>query len=220
MERDANNIEFPPSIQSAIRMTAGQLIGNYGFTVAEREDLQQDILADCLLRLRKFDPTRSSCLTFLRRIVRHRVATLVDAQCAARRDFRRCGHSLDGPAGPITGESVPLAETLSADDYRARSGLNSLSSRERLELRLDVDSAIALLPADLAVVAALLKSVSVVEAAERLVLSRATVYRRINDIRRIFKSAGLDLYLSRSGTASVRHHRRSLTSGLPEQVPG
>jgi hypothetical protein len=90
--------------------------------------------------------------------------------------------------------------------------------RKHPPLEIDVDSVMSSLPAELATIAVLLKSVSVVDATQRLLLSRASVYRRINAIRRIFNSAGLDLYLSRSGTASVLHHRRS-TSGLAGQVP-
>jgi RNA polymerase sigma-70 factor (ECF subfamily) len=195
MERDGKETEIAPSIRCAIRVKAAQLIGIYGFTAADREDLEQDILYDCLLRLRWFDPTKSSRNTFLRRVVRHRVATLLDSQRAACRDHRLCRDSFDTRAQLAVGESIPLGEVVSTDDYEARIGGSALSSRERAELRIDVDSVISLLPLDLAAVAVLLRSVSVAEAARRLRLSRATVYRRITDIREIFAEAGLDNYL-------------------------
>lgn len=212
------SITDPGSIDSTllavVRASTARLAGTCGFSRADRDDIRQELLFDCFLRLRRFDPAKSSPRTFLLRIVRHRVATLVEAQHAACRDYRLCRDSLDGQVRFGADESMLLGETVSADAYEERIGRNRLSSWERAELRIDVHNVVSLLPAELATIAVMLKSVSVVEAAQRLVLSRATVYRRINDIRRIFKSAGLDLYLSRSGTASVWHHRRSTSDSL------
>jgi DNA-directed RNA polymerase specialized sigma24 family protein len=174
---------------------------------------------DCFVRLRHFDPEKSSRSTFMHRIVRHQVATLLGAQRAACRDYRLCRDSLDSPAEFAASESIPLGETVSDEYYEARIGRTALSSADRAELRIDVDNVISLLPPELAAVADLLKSVSAVETGRRLGLSRATVYRRINGIHAVFQSAGLDLYLSRSDTISARHHHRPLVSGIPRRVP-
>ena len=184
-----------PTLLAAVRAKAAGLAGKYGFSLSDRDDIRQDLLLDCVVRLRKFDPARSSRPTFLRRVVRHRIATLLDAQRAGCRDHWRCRDSLDAPAQFAAGSSIPLKETLSADDYEARIGRNTLSSRERLELRIDVDGAISLLPADLSAVAVLLKSEGVVEVAHRLGISRATTYRRLAQIRLVFAAAGLSGYL-------------------------
>jgi RNA polymerase sigma-70 factor (ECF subfamily) len=191
------------ALLAVVRVTAAGLAWKYCFNGIDLDDIRQELFLDCLFRFGKFDPARSSRSTFLRRVVRHRIATLLDAQRAGCRDHRRCRDSLDARVQFAAGESVPLEETLSADDYDARIGRNTLSSRERLELRIDVDSAISLLPADLAGVAILLKSVGVAEAAQQLGLSRATAYRRVASIRAAFASTGLNRYLNRSVIASV-----------------
>ena len=186
------NIGIDPSILSAIRGKAAHLIGACGFSAADRADLQQELVFDCLSRLGKFDPTKSSHRTFLHRVVGHRVATLVDAKMAACRDYRLCRDSIDDPVRLPTDESIPLGETVSADDYEARSGRSALSSCERTVLQIDVARLIAALPAELAAVAVVLKSAGAVEAGRRLGISRATVYRRISQIREVFAAAGLD----------------------------
>ena len=194
MERE-QNIGIDASIFSAIRGKAARLIGACGFSAADRADLQQELVFDCLSRLRKFDPTRSSHRTFLHRVVGHRVATLVDAQRAACRDYRLCRDSLDAPIPVADSDLIALGETVSGDAYEARMGRSARSARERSELRIDVDSVISRLPPELAAVAVLLKSEGVVEVGRRLGISRATTYRRLIRIREVFAAAGLDSYL-------------------------
>jgi hypothetical protein len=88
-----------------------------------------------------------------------------------------------------------FGETLSADEYESQMGRRSMPWAQHAELRADVDTAISLLTPELALVATLLKSVGAVEASRRLNLSRASLYRRIAIIRRVFEVAGLNRYL-------------------------
>jgi len=203
MNCEMTAIEVDPSVANAIRWKAAQLIGTNGFAPAEREDLEQDMLHDCLRRLRRFDPSRSSRRGFQHRVVRHRASTLVEAQRAGRRDFRLCRDSLDAPVQLARGESIPLRDTISADDYDARSGRSALPSCQRTELQIDVAGVIAGLPPELRPVAAELKSATIVEASRRLGISRATVYRHIGRIREVFAAAGLDRYLGPPDPAAV-----------------
>ena len=183
------------NVLRVVHYKAAQLVGTYGFSRSDGEDLQQELLADYFVRLRKFDPAKSSCRTFLRRVIQHRVATLLEAQRAACRDYRLLCNSPDCSAEFVGGESVPLGEIVSADDCERRIGRTTLSSRDREELRIDVDNAISLLPAELANVAVLLKSLSTVEVGRQLSLSRSTLYRRLARIRAVFAAAGLRDYL-------------------------
>ena len=183
------------ALLAVVRVTAAGLAGEYGFNGIDFEDIRQELLLDCLFRLRKFDPARSSRRSFLHRVVGHRVATLVSAQRAACRDYRLCRDSLDAPIPVSADDSIKLGETVSGDAYDAGMGRSVRSSCERSELRIDVDNVISRLPAELAAVAVLLKSESVVEVARRLGVSRATTYRRLAQIRDVFAAAGLDAYL-------------------------
>jgi RNA polymerase sigma factor (sigma-70 family) len=182
-----------PGVWRTICSKARGLVGSYGFTSADQDDLQQEAALDLHLRLRNYDPARSGRRTFVQRVVTNRFANLIAERRAGCRDYRACLRSLDEPDRQ---DGVRcFGETLSEDEYESRMGWRSMPWVQHAELRADVGRVIALLPPDLADVAGLLMSMSAVEAARRLNLSRATAYRRIGRIREIFAAAGLDGYL-------------------------
>lgn len=190
-----------PWVLRVVRTKAASLIGTYGFTSADRDDIRQELLLDYIVRFRKFNPAKSSRRTFLHRVVRHRVATLVDARRAACRDYRLCQGSLDSSPGVAWSNPIPIGETEPIANGEDLTGRRARSSWVLMELEVDVSKVIATLPLELAAVAVALKSAGVVEAARRLGLSRATVYRRITQIRELFEMAGLRGY---SHTCSQR----------------
>lgn len=192
-----------PLVLSVVRTEANRLAGSCGFSYGDRDDIRQELLLDCLVRLRRFNASRSSRRTFLYRVVRHRVGTLRESQSAACRDYRLCTDSLDGPAHLVTSKSIILGDTTSTDTCEARIGQYSLSSWEREELRIDVNKVISTLPYELAVIANLLRCIGAVDAAHQLGMPRATLYRRIATIRKAFKAAGLDRCLKRRRTTPL-----------------
>src|ERR1035438_1343903 len=139
MRARAQFIGIDPGVLKIIRSKASALNGLYGFTPNDREDIAQELVLACILKMPWFDPGRSGQWTFLRMVVNNHVATLIQAQMARRRDCRRCRSSLSDPVMSRTGDLVELGETLSADDYEERMGRTTLSSSERAELRIDVD---------------------------------------------------------------------------------
>jgi RNA polymerase sigma-70 factor (ECF subfamily) len=194
-EDHANNFEeHELAMLRLVRIKAAQLSRTNGFSPADRDDIRQELLLDCFVRLRKFDPAKSSHIIFLHKVVTNRLATLLEAQRAGCRDYRRCRHSLNDRV-QFADESIELGETISVDDYEAQIGRRALSSVERTELQIDAASVISRLPAELAAVAVQLQSVSVVEAARRLQVSRSTLCRRVASLREIFLAVGLDRYV-------------------------
>jgi RNA polymerase sigma-70 factor (ECF subfamily) len=185
-------------VAGIVRIHAARLIGRYGFATADCDDINQEILWACLNGERRYNPTKSSRRTFLCRIAGNKVANLRESQSAACRDYRLCTDSLDGPAPFVTRDSITLGDTISTDAREARVGRYALSSWEREELRIDVAKVVSSLPYELAVVANVLRSVGVVEAAHQLRIPRATLYRRIAAIRKFFAHAGLGNYVRRS----------------------
>ena len=184
-----------PGVWRTICSKARGLVGSYGFTSADQDDLQQEAALDLHLRLRNYDPARSGRRTFVQRVVSNRFANLIAERRAGCRDYRACLRSLDEPDRQ---DGVRcFGETLSEDEYESRMGRRSMPWVQHAELRADVGRVIALLPTDLAAVAGMLMSVGVVEAAQQLNLPRATVYRRIVRIREVFLAAGLHAYLPR-----------------------
>jgi hypothetical protein len=93
---------------------------------------------------------------------------------------------------------------------------SALSSWEREELRIDVAKVISSLPDKLAGIARLLMSVSAIEAGRQLGIPRATLYRRIADIREAFAAAGFHLNFTdlRSTPSKRRRNSREDTERL------
>jgi DNA-directed RNA polymerase specialized sigma24 family protein len=200
MSPAAELIWFDPGVWTTIRSKARGLVGSYGFTSADCDDLQQEAALDLHLRRRFYDPARSSRHTFAQRVVSNRFANVIAERMAGCRDYRACLRSLDEPDGQDGLRR--FGETLSADEYESRMGRRSMPWVQHAELRADVARVIALLPPDLAAVASLLMSVGVVEVSRRLNLPRVTVYRRIVRIREVFLAAGLHGYLPRCSSLS------------------
>ena len=190
-----------PALMGLVWSTAARVSRTYGI---DRDDVHQELLLACLPRLQKFDATKSSSSTFIHRIVNNGAANLIKARTAACRDHRLCQNSLSDPIEFGARGSAEFRDNVSADDYEARVGRSALSARERTELRFDIGKVIATLPTELAAIAILLKSESVVDTGRRLGLSRATVYRRVSNIRQVFASAGLNQYLGRSQSLPER----------------
>jgi RNA polymerase sigma-70 factor (ECF subfamily) len=183
-----------------VRIHAARLIGRYGFTTADRDDISQEILRACIDSQRRYNPAKSSRRTFLCRVAGNQVANLRDSQSAACRDYRLCTNSLDGPVPIVASKSITLGDTMSAD---ARVGRSALSSWECEQLRIDVARVISTLPPELAAIARLLQSIAVVEVSRLLGMPRATLYRHIARIRQAFATAGLRGYLRREEPESL-----------------
>ena len=186
-----------PSVWRTISSKARALVGSYGFTSADCDDLRQEAALDLHVRLSRYDPTRSGRRTFVQRVVNNRFANIIAERTASCRDYRACVRSFDEPEGQDGLRR--LGESLSAEDHQSRTGRRSMSWVQHAELRADVEGAMALLAPELAAVARLLVSMGAVEAARRLNLPRCTVYRRIGRIREVFAAAGLDGYIKPAG---------------------
>ena len=179
-----------------IRYKARQLVGQAGFTVADRDDLEQELILDLLRRLPKYDPKRAKRNTFIARVVEHKIANLIEKQTAHKRDYRRCPCSLNERfEEEEEGRSVERAETLDQEDYLLRIGVEPGAPEELRALALDVAAVLETLPAELGELCQRLKQETVSEISRDTGVPRASLYERINRLREIFEDAGLKDYL-------------------------
>jgi RNA polymerase sigma-70 factor (ECF subfamily) len=170
-----------------IREKAKGLIGRYGFTKSDREDLEQELTLDLLRRLPDYDPERARRTTFSARVVEHRIASIIEHREAARRDWRRCRRSLNEPIENQDGESAELGETFDADG-RTRADLS--------ELRLDLAGVLDGLPEQLRQVCReTMAGRTPLELARDFGVDRRTITRWKAQLRQRFRDAGLDAYL-------------------------
>ena len=178
MEEQAFANELDLDVRRVVAFKALQLAGSYGFSRDEASDIAQDLALDYLKRRARYDRSRSAPGTFLRTVVGNRSATLAKRQSAQCRDYRRTvsiRHDVGGPS----------AQRASATTCR--------NLREvRQNFRLDVIAAVKRLPPQLRRICELLIVLeSASEVAETLAISRATLYRRLIEIRDLFSEMGV-----------------------------
>ena len=184
-----------PYAAGLIKYKARRLIGQAGFTASDREDIEQDLILDLLRRLPKYNPKRAQLNTFIARVVEHKIATLIEAQKAGIRDYRRCRCSLNDCFEDEDGRSVERVETLDQDDYLLRTGAQSRTADELSTLTIDVAAVLEELPRELHNLCRRLQAETVTEISRDTGVPRGTIYESIKKLREIFEDAGLKDYL-------------------------
>ncbi len=182
--------------KEVIRHKAWQLIGKYGFTVSDFDDLQQDMMLDLLRRLGQYDPQKAALTTFVARIIDRKISNLIRHQRQEKRDYRRRVSPLDAQVEDRDGQQRHLEEVLSQDVYDEDAGRHGRPEAERRDLQLDLALVLEELPDDLRDLAGRLQTRTVAEIARELGVSRSTLYQKgISRLRKIFQDNGLREYL-------------------------
>ena len=184
-----------PYAAGLIRFKARQLVGKAGFSAWDREDIEQELTLDLLRRLPKYNPKRAQLNTFIARVVEHRLASLIEAQKAGIRDYRRCRCSLNECFEDADGRSVERVDTFDQEDYLLRTGGQSRPSEELSALAIDVAAVLEGLPHELRNLCRRLQAETVTEISRGTGVPRGTIYESIKKLREIFKDAGLRNYL-------------------------
>ena len=192
---DNSDDGIDPYAAGLIRFKARQLVGQAGFTASDREDIEQELRLDLLRRRPKYNPKRAQLNTFIARVVEHRLASLIEAQKAGIRDYRRCRCSLNECFEDADGRSVERVDTFDQEDYLLRTGAQSRPSEELNRLAIDVAAVLETLPPELRELCRRLKAETVTEISRDTGVPRGTIYESIKKLREIFKDAGLRNYL-------------------------
>lgn len=174
-----------PALQSAASFHAARIVRHLGLPAADRDDINQDLLVEMIVRLRRFDPDRAAFATFIDLVAGHGACTIVSRYRSERRLFGAEPASIDDP------KWAGLRETVSNDG-----GLSSLlggssDPQGSLDLAHDVTRTIKVLPDALRELCALLQSEPAAVALCRSGLGRATFYRRVREIRLRFLVEGV-----------------------------
>lgn len=180
-----------------IRSKATQLVGKYGFTESDREDLEQEIALALLLALPKYDSERGQRSTFISRVVNHSISDMIEARKAAKRDYRLCICSLNENLLYEDGTVAERLEAIDRDGCLRRTGKSDQSEVALQDLRIDVNRLISKLPGDLRRLCLQLQSANVSQVSNDTETSRSTIYRKLKKLRVIFEAVGLADYLNR-----------------------
>jgi hypothetical protein len=164
-----------------IRYHARQLARHRAVPGMELQDYEQDLVADLLERSDRFDPSRSSYPTFADRLIRKRVASLLESgsrmRCASAGDHH--GHA----AVDAALETEGLWPT------------SRLPAHERTCLRLDLERFLEQLPNRLHRCCTWLMALNRRAAASGMGLHRSSLYEAAAELKQRACEAGLDRYL-------------------------
>lgn len=174
-----------------IKCKARQLVGRVGFTESDRKDIEQDLILDLLRRLSKYNPKRARRNTFIRLVVEHKVASIVEAKKAGVRDYRLCSCSLNERLESEEGGFIERGQIVDEEEYLRRTGRLSRPAAEVRDLRLDVREVVEHLPTRLRELCHLLETDSISEVSRDTGVPRSTLYDSIKRLRGIFTDAGL-----------------------------
>jgi RNA polymerase sigma-70 factor (ECF subfamily) len=170
-----------------IKRKAKQLVGQVGFTEADREDLEQELIFDLLCHLPNFDPDRASRNTFINRVVEYKVITIIKAQKVGKRDYQLLTYSLNECMEDKNGNQVEHIDNVNQNDYFIKMGKASHSLEELRELSIDIKKIIGNLPPNLHALCQLLPEKTKSEISQSMGVSRITLYKLIKKLRKILE---------------------------------
>lgn len=185
---------IPPETITFIRSKARQLSRLPQFGSHVQSDIEQEFVLELMERLPKFDPSKSSLTTFSHRIVKNKVASLLEHLNAEK---RRCDAiARIEPSNPedATANSISEEEIDGGTAYSHWTGQH-MSVEEQEALKSDVDSAEQELTEKQQSICRLLRKHSVTETSKMLGRSRQAIYREVERVRVVFEKHGLQDYL-------------------------
>ncbi|MPZ48900.1 MAG: hypothetical protein GEU75_06260 [Dehalococcoidia bacterium] len=192
-ERDAGGLD-DWEIETAKVVVAVFLQEQDVFDRHDREDLLHECLIHWLAVRGNYVAARgASVRTYMRRVLRHKLADLLDRETAQKRGGQQRPLSLDAPGGPSAEEDDdPLADSVAdasiAGDTEAEAEQARLSERLQ-QFRED------LAPGARQLFDALLREGSMAKAAHVLRQPRSNLYRVREEIARMAREQGLDEFL-------------------------
>jgi RNA polymerase sigma factor (sigma-70 family) len=177
-------------VRIAMHFASG-LVGNYGYTKDDADDLLQSLLLEGTKALQRFDEAKAKRSTFLYAALQDRVASLARHAQREKRDHRSVACSLDSEwPGDESGDTawadvISPEETLDSDQVPRR-------DRANLDhLRMDMAAALAALPPDLRKLALLHSEFRSEDARQAAGLAYSSHHRAIKRIREHLDRWGL-----------------------------
>jgi len=195
VDADPRRTALDPYVANLIRRKARQLVGHYGFTKSDREDIEQDLTVDLLRRMPNYDASRSGFRTFATRVVEHAVARMIEYRTATVRDCRLEVRSLQETIAVGDGEQLPVEDLPHEDASLVQRGHSSGSPADEQDLRIDLDRALGRLTPEQRELCLQLMTSTISEIASAKGMSRARLYEIRREIQAVFEQAGLREYL-------------------------
>lgn len=176
----ATNATLSPASLTTIRVKVAGLIGRYGLTDQDYEDLHQEVALYVLTQLPRFDPQRSGLATFVSRCCDRSITRILRDR---RTPKRRCARDYACP------DDLDEAGDGTASDDRAEAA--ALREERHRDLRLDINQVAAGLPARLRALLRRLMSETPSSIARESGVARQRIAEDIARIRSAFVQRGI-----------------------------
>ncbi|MHB0911813.1 MAG: sigma factor [Armatimonadota bacterium] len=171
------------------------LIGHYGFTKSDLEDIEQELYLRLYRLLPKYDPARSSKATFVDRVLTSGTRDLIRRQTAAKRDYRMYQISLDQPIPSADEGDTSLGDSIWDTEHAFYLGHSLRNYTDKVDLRIDVQRVLSKLDKSLQPIClGLAARKTPTEISRELGICRQTFYDRKLKIRKAFEAAGMGVY--------------------------
>lgn len=192
IDSDFNPYDDPFTRRIAKRK-ARQLVGRYGYTESDRNDIEQSIYLRVLQGWSTYDPKESHHHRFITAVVERFVANIIRDRCAEKR-YEGDVCSLSLMVKDADSESLTISQIVSNNCLDARLGRRRRSEAELARLRIDMQAVIDDLPVAWKEVLELRKTLTITEIAARIDVPRTTIGSWMQKIRERFADAGLADY--------------------------
>lgn len=176
-------------LQLEADMVARRLLRQLRLPKDDLADIRQDFILDALARLKWFDPERGSIGAFLNAVMANKATRIARQVKAQRRLFGANPRSLNEPLPDF--EGTTRGDLLSEDDGFAALCGQPTDAFAAVEQRIDLERRLGILSRKDSALCAALTQVAVDELAARGRGARATLYRRVQDIRLALTAVGL-----------------------------
>jgi len=171
------------------------LVGKYGFTTSDLEDLRQDLFVDLVRAWPRFSARRGTPSSFVNLLVDRRIASTVRKLRAEKRGGGRFVDSLDRQIEDAQGNVSCLVEGLSEEASKRDPGDSRRDQLDLRNLQVDVRATLSRLPRDQKDIAKHLMNHSRRQIAKKLGIPRRHVDQVVAQIRARFEDSELQDYL-------------------------
>ncbi len=167
-----------------VRSYSRHLVGRYGITVDDLPDLHQQWLSQLIRSEAYSQPDHPEFEARMGKLTGRLVADTIRHRRRVRENYGRRNYSLDDFINPAE-RTETFADAVSEEDYLDFSGCDYRDSSKLVDAREDVAALLRHLDPELRELAELLQRHPIGEIPELLGVSRATAFRRLDDLRRV-----------------------------------
>ena len=191
--QSANDPYFEAAVNAA-RVRTHQLAARHGFSPAEREDFQQELMLDLLEHRHQFDPAKGSPGTFTGMVSKHRAVELLDGLIKQRMRYTDFG-TASKMMGAANDPEMVSSKAKTAEDF-----IDAINFKRDPDYDFftdgmaehDLNAAIAFMNGEQSALLDLLaEHLDTPSACAASGLSTASFYRRVNDLRMHLRMFGL-----------------------------